>query len=228
MLIRLLRRHLAPYRAWLAAVVALQFVGTVAMLYLPSLNADIIDKGVTVGDTDYICASAAMMLAVSAGADALLGRGRLLRRPHRDGLRARRRAALVRARRHLLQRARSAPSAPPSLITRTTNDVQQVQMLVLMSAHHGGRRADHDGRRHHHGDARGPRPLVAVRRRGAGAVPGRRASWSARWCRASARCSGGSTRSTGSCASRSPASAWFARSSASRSRPTASRRPTPS
>ena len=45
-LIRLLRTYLAPYRAWLIAIVVLQFTGTVAMLYLPSLNADIIDKGI--------------------------------------------------------------------------------------------------------------------------------------------------------------------------------------
>src|SRR3954466_10465172 len=65
MLLRLLRTHLAPYRRWLAAIVVLQFTATVAMLYLPSLNADIIDKGVAVGDTDYIMHTGAMMLGVS-------------------------------------------------------------------------------------------------------------------------------------------------------------------
>ena len=65
MLIRLLRRHLAPYRSWLAAVVAFQFVSTVAMLYLPSLNADIIDKGVTVGDIGTIWRLGGEMLAIS-------------------------------------------------------------------------------------------------------------------------------------------------------------------
>ena len=44
---------------------SLQFVGVVAMLYLPSLNADIIDKGVAIGDTDYIVRTGAVMLAVS-------------------------------------------------------------------------------------------------------------------------------------------------------------------
>jgi len=57
-LIRLLRVHLAPYKRWLAAIVVLQFTATVAMLYLPSLNADIIDNGVAVGDTGYIVAPA--------------------------------------------------------------------------------------------------------------------------------------------------------------------------
>ena len=59
MLLRLLRTHLRPYRAWLSVIVVLQFVGVVAMLYLPSLNADIIDNGVATGDTGYIGAPAA-------------------------------------------------------------------------------------------------------------------------------------------------------------------------
>ena len=63
--------------------------------------------------------------------------------------------------------ARSSTSARPSLITRETNDVQQVQMLVLMALHADGGGADHDGRRHRHGDARGPRPVLAARGRGA-------------------------------------------------------------
>ena len=54
MLIRLLRTYLRPYSRPLAAVVVLQLVGTIASLYLPSLNADIIDQGVAKGDTGYI------------------------------------------------------------------------------------------------------------------------------------------------------------------------------
>ena len=65
--------HLAPYRTWLAAIVVLQFVGVVAMLYLPSLNADIIDNGVATGDTGYIVRTGGVMLAVSLRADRLLG-----------------------------------------------------------------------------------------------------------------------------------------------------------
>ena len=64
-LVRLLRRNLAAYRTFLTAVVVLQFVGVVAMLYLPSLNADIIDNGVARGDTDYILHTGGVMLAVS-------------------------------------------------------------------------------------------------------------------------------------------------------------------
>ncbi|MEC9052278.1 MAG: ABC transporter ATP-binding protein, partial [Actinomycetota bacterium] len=54
MLVPLLRQRLAPYRSWLVAVVALQFVGVLAMLYLPSLNASIIDDGVVPGHTALI------------------------------------------------------------------------------------------------------------------------------------------------------------------------------
>jgi hypothetical protein len=60
MLYTLLRERLAPYRRFIGAVVVLQFVGVVAMLYLPSLNADIIDKGVGHRRTpDTSCARAA-------------------------------------------------------------------------------------------------------------------------------------------------------------------------
>ncbi|HEY5335740.1 MAG TPA: ABC transporter ATP-binding protein, partial [Mycobacteriales bacterium] len=65
MLLSLVRRYLAPYRNWVLAVVALQFVGTVAALYLPNLNADIIDNGVITGDTGYILRYGAIMLVVA-------------------------------------------------------------------------------------------------------------------------------------------------------------------
>ncbi len=133
MLIRLLRRHLAPYRSWLAAVVALQFVSTVAMLYLPSLNADIIDKGVTVGDTATIWRLGGEMLAISVvqvlcsvgavyfGARTAMALGRDVRRAQFERVGT------------FSQRELNTFGAP-SLITRTTNDVQQVQMLVQLSA----------------------------------------------------------------------------------------------
>src|SRR4029079_6272364 len=65
MLTRLVREHLQPSRRQLAIVVGLQFVGTVVMLYLPILNADIIDKGVITGDTGYIVRRVGRMRAVS-------------------------------------------------------------------------------------------------------------------------------------------------------------------
>jgi ATP-binding cassette subfamily B multidrug efflux pump len=132
MLVRLLRQYLTPYQNWLAAVVALQFVGTLAMLLLPSLNADIIDNGVARGDTSYIMRIGGVMLVVSLvqitcsvtavyfGSKTAMGYGRDVRAAifHRVGSFSGREVAQFGA---------------PSLITRTTNDVQQVQMLVLMS-----------------------------------------------------------------------------------------------
>ena len=64
-LVRLARTFLAPYRTAVTAIVLLQLVNVVGMLYLPSLNADIIDKGVVTGDTAYIVRHGGLMLAVS-------------------------------------------------------------------------------------------------------------------------------------------------------------------
>ncbi|MEU5947493.1 ABC transporter ATP-binding protein [Micromonospora sp. NPDC047465] len=132
MLIRLLRTHLRPYHRALAAVLLLQFVGTMASLYLPSLNADIIDLGVARGDTDYIMRTGGWMLAVSLvqivcsvaavylGARTAMGFGRDVR-------------AAVFGHVNRFSAREVARFGAPSLITRSTNDVQQVQMLVLMS-----------------------------------------------------------------------------------------------
>jgi len=132
MLIALVRRFLAAYRRPLTVVVALQFVGTVMALYLPSLNADIIDKGVVTGDTGFIVRTGAVMLAVALvqiccsigavwfGARTAMGLGRDVRAAifHRVGTFSQREVQQIGA---------------PSLITRETNDVQQVQMLVLLA-----------------------------------------------------------------------------------------------
>jgi len=132
MLIRILRTYLRPYSAALIAVVALQLVSTMASLYLPSLNADIIDKGVAKGDTGYIVSTGGWMLVVTLaqiacsvaavyfGARAAMAFGRDVRSAvfHRVGTFSGREVAQFGA---------------PSLITRSTNDVQQVQMLVLMT-----------------------------------------------------------------------------------------------
>ncbi len=133
MLIKLLRTYLRPYTNALLAVAALQLVATMASLYLPSLNADIIDKGVAKGDTGYIVSTGGWMLlvtlaqiacsigAVYFGARAAMAFGRDVRSAifHRVGTFSAREVAQFGA---------------PSLITRNTNDVQQVQMLVLMTA----------------------------------------------------------------------------------------------
>ncbi|MDX6296809.1 MAG: ATP-binding cassette, subfamily multidrug efflux pump [Nocardioidaceae bacterium] len=132
MLIRLLRTFLRPYVGLLLAVVVLQLVGTMASLYLPSLNADIIDNGVLKGDTSYILHTGAWMLAVSFlqivcaitavyfGAKAAMSFGRDVR-------------GSVFKRVGEFSAREVAQFGAPSLITRNTNDVQQVQMLVVMS-----------------------------------------------------------------------------------------------
>ena len=131
MLWQLLRTYIRPYRKQLYLVVGLQLVATIAALYLPSLNADIIDQGVVRQDTGYIWSHGGIMLAVSLvqvlfaiagvffGARAAMGFGRDVR--------------------HALFHQVTGYSAKeinelgaPSLITRITNDVTQVQMLVLM------------------------------------------------------------------------------------------------
>ena len=65
MLVRLLRRYLRPYTGPLWLIVALQLVQTLAMLYLPTLNADIVDNGIVKGDTGYIVRVGAMMLGIT-------------------------------------------------------------------------------------------------------------------------------------------------------------------
>ena len=65
MLIRLLRAYLRPYKGWLAAIIVLQLLGTIASLYLPNLNADIIDEGIARGNTGYILRTGGWMLIIS-------------------------------------------------------------------------------------------------------------------------------------------------------------------
>ncbi len=132
MLLRLLRDRLAPYRAWLGVVVLFQFLGVLAMLYLPTLNADIIDNGVARNDTDYILKVGGVMLAVSFGQ--IICSVVAVRYGARTAMSFGRdvRSALF-ARVGTFSTREVQQFGAPSLITRTTNDVQQVQMLVLMS-----------------------------------------------------------------------------------------------
>jgi ATP-binding cassette subfamily B multidrug efflux pump len=132
MLVRVLRTYLRPYRRWLTYVVGLQLISTLAALYLPSLNADIIDNGVARGDTGYIMRIGGWMLGVSFvqiaasicavyfGARTAMSFGRDLR------------TSLFRQVGRFSARE-IAHFGAPSLITRNTNDVQQVQMLVVMA-----------------------------------------------------------------------------------------------
>jgi ATP-binding cassette subfamily B protein len=131
-LIRLLRSHLRPYRRPIGLLVLLQLVQTIAALFLPTLNADIIDNGVVKGDSGYIVGMGATMLGVTVvqvccavgavyfGARTAMAVGRDIR-------------TSVFATVQSFSAREVGQFGAPSLITRTTNDVQQVQMLVLMT-----------------------------------------------------------------------------------------------
>ena len=133
MLIRLLVTYLRRYKKLLLAVLALQFVQTMATLFLPTINADIVDKGVLTHNTGYIWRLGALMLAITgvqvvfavaaiyAGSKAAMGFGRDVR----SGL-------FHRVTDFSAQEVGSFGA--PSLITRITNDVTQVQILVVMTS----------------------------------------------------------------------------------------------
>ncbi|WP_457965837.1 ABC transporter ATP-binding protein/permease [Arthrobacter sp. D1-29] len=131
MLLTLIRRYSKPYMPYIVAVIVLQLASTIAALYLPSLNAQIIDEGVSRGDTDFIWRTGVLMLLVAFvqvgtaiagvyyGSKAAMAVGRDLRR------------GVFRKVTSFSAKDVNAFGAP-TLITRGTNDVQQVQMLVLM------------------------------------------------------------------------------------------------
>ncbi|GAA1055860.1 multidrug ABC transporter ATP-binding protein [Agromyces luteolus] len=133
MLGRLLIRYLKPYRWLIAGVLLFQFLSVLATLYLPSLNADIIDEGVSKGDTGYIWSTGTFMLAISLGqivaaivatyfaAKAAMRVGRDIRNDVFDKVSA-------------FSEREVSHYGPGSLITRNTNDVQQVQMLAMTGA----------------------------------------------------------------------------------------------
>lgn len=130
-MIALLRRWLRPYGRRIAVVLVLLLVQAIANLYLPTINADIINNGVVVGDTGHILRMGGVMLGVTVvfaltavvavylGSRVAMGLGRDLR------------GALFRTVESFSQ-AEVNRFGTPSLITRSTNDVQQLQMVVLM------------------------------------------------------------------------------------------------
>ena len=132
MLIPLLRRFLPPYRAQVAIVTILLLIQSIANLYLPNLNADIINNGVAKGDTDYIWRTGALMLGVTLVLGALaivsvyfasrasMGVGRDIR------------GAVFERVQHFSAREMTR-FGTPSLITRNTNDVQQVQLFLQIA-----------------------------------------------------------------------------------------------
>ena len=131
-LITLVLKHAKRYWVFITLVILLQLASTIAALALPSLNAQIIDKGIAKGDTDFIWNTGGVMLAVSLGqviaavaavyfgARAAMGIGRDLRRE-------------VYRKVDTLSTLEATKFGAGTLITRGTNDVQQVQMLVLMT-----------------------------------------------------------------------------------------------
>lgn len=133
MLWKLLVAYLRPHRPLLAAVVVFQLAQSIASLYLPTLNADIIDEGVAKANIGYILSLGGVMLAITLlqivcaviavyfAAKAAMGVGRDLR-------------GAIFKRVGEFSEQEVTKFGAPSLITRSTNDVQQVQQLVLMSA----------------------------------------------------------------------------------------------
>ncbi len=133
MLASLLRRYLRPFVGLIAGVIVFQLAQSIASLFLPALNADIIDNGIARGDTGYILMVGGGMLAitlvqiacaiaaVSFGARVAMAFGRDLRQAVFDHV-------------GTFSEREVTRFGAPSLITRTTNDVQQVQMLVLMTS----------------------------------------------------------------------------------------------
>lgn len=132
MLLKILRQYLKPYWPLLVAVGVFQLAQSLASLYLPSLNADIVDNGIAKGDVQHIFNVGVIMLGITVlqvacaitavyfGAKTAMSLGRDLR------------SGIFRTVSEFSEREVSQFGAP-SLITRTTNDVQQVQMVVLMT-----------------------------------------------------------------------------------------------
>ena len=131
MLVGLLRTYLRPYRKSVASVLFLLLIQAIANLYLPNLNADLINNGVAKGDVSYIWRTGAIMLGAAAlvmGASIILAylSAKVAMAFGRDL-----RGGVFRAVETFSARELNQFGAP-SLITRNTNDVQQVQMVLFM------------------------------------------------------------------------------------------------
>jgi ATP-binding cassette subfamily B protein len=133
MLLKLFIRYLKPYRWLLVGVLVFQFASAIASLYLPSLNADIINNGVSTGNTSYIWSTGMFMLTISLlqiassivatffAAMAAMRAGRDIRDDVFEKVSA-------------FSEREVSQFGPGSLITRNTNDVTQVQMLTMTGA----------------------------------------------------------------------------------------------
>ena len=132
MLLALLRRFVRPYRWLVAAVMTLQLVSSLASLYLPTVNATIIDDGIAKGDTATIVRLGMLMFGVTGlqvlcsvgavyfGSRTGMGLGRDLRSAMFHQVTT-------------FSEHETARFGAPSLLTRTTNDVRQIQFLVQMA-----------------------------------------------------------------------------------------------
>jgi ATP-binding cassette, subfamily B, multidrug efflux pump len=130
--IGLLRTYLLPYRGRLLLVMGLLLIQAIGNLYLPDLNGDIINYGIAKGDSDYILRTGGLMLLITGllaiaavagvymGARVAMGFGRDVR-------------SAIFAKVETFSQVEVNHFGPPSLITRNTNDVQQVQMVVFMA-----------------------------------------------------------------------------------------------
>jgi ATP-binding cassette, subfamily B, multidrug efflux pump len=132
MLLALLRQYIRPYRRLVAVLVVLQLISTLASLYLPTVNAAIIDEGVARGDTAIIVRLGMVMLSVTGlqvlcavgatyfGSRTGMGFGRDLRRAIFEHVTT-------------FSERETARFGAPTLLTRSTNDVRQIQYLVQIS-----------------------------------------------------------------------------------------------
>jgi ATP-binding cassette subfamily B multidrug efflux pump len=132
MLISLLRRYLPKYRTEVAIVTVLLLIQSIANLYLPNLNADIINNGVAKGDTDYIWRTGAVMLAVTLVLGVLAIIGVYFASRASMGVGRDVRGAVFARVQHFSAREMTR-FGTPSLITRNTNDVQQVQLFLQIA-----------------------------------------------------------------------------------------------
>ncbi|HET9615195.1 MAG TPA: ABC transporter ATP-binding protein [Candidatus Limnocylindrales bacterium] len=131
-MIGLLRTYLRPYGGRIVVVMALLLVQAIGNLFLPDLNGDIINKGVLAGDTDYVLRVGGLMLLVTAliglaaiasvylSARIAMGFGRDVR-------------GAIFTKVETFSQVEVNRFGPPSLITRNTNDVQQVQQVLFVA-----------------------------------------------------------------------------------------------
>ena len=132
MLTRLLREYLRPYRRQVALVVVLMAAQSAGSLYLPNLNADIINYGVVTGNLHYIITTGTLMLGITLGLGAVAVVAVYFASRTAMGAGADMRAAVFGQVQAFSSRDMDR-FGTPSLITRNTNDVQQVQLFVQMA-----------------------------------------------------------------------------------------------